>query len=227
MTYIRKVYSFSQHFADKTKLENVADRSNSTYLQENEFETMVNAIYNDACLSEDGITSKKGFEAIQGMVISTRVDSLPAAKWFTFLRMVVTNPPSIEEAPHHEGRMSHLVLLSRLFLTLMPELSNERENWSELEECAIATATIVSDNLRYGRKTPLFETTVQMITNVVNVMTMPGFKVGEGVNFCAWVGETLLYELEKVGASGGANIAIVSARGMNPNEGLVVHGDRM
>jgi hypothetical protein len=34
-------------------------------------------------------------------------------------------------------------------------------------------------------------------------------------------------ELEKVGASGGANIAIVSARGMNPNEGLVVHGDRM
>jgi hypothetical protein len=47
------------------------------------------------------------------------------------------------------------------------------------------------------------------------------------VKFCAWVGETLLYELEKVGASGGANIAIFSARGMNPNEGLVVHGNRM
>ena len=226
MTYIRKVYSFSQHFADKTNSEDVADRNNSTYLQENDFETMVNAIYNDACLSEDGNTSKKGFEALQGIVISTRVHSLPVAKWFTFLRTVVSNPPSIEVDTSHEGRMSHLSLLSRLLLTLMPELSNEKENWSELEELTISVATIVSDNLRYGRKTPLFETTVQMVTNVVNVMTMPGFKVGEGVNFCAWVGETLLYELEKVGASGGANIAIVSARGMNPNEGLVVHRDR-
>ena len=226
MTCIRKVYSFSQHFVDKTNSENVDDRNNCTYLQENDFEIMVNAIYNDACLSEDGSTSKKGFEALQGIVISTRVNSLHVAKWFTFLRMVVSNPPSIEVDTSHEGRMSHLSLLSRLFLTLMPELSNEKENWSELEELTISVATIVSDNLRYGRKTPLFETTVQMVTNVVNVMTMPGFKVGEGVNFCAWVGETLLYELEKVGASGGANIAIVSARGMNPNEGLVVHRDR-
>ena len=98
----------------------------------------------------------------------------------------------------------------------MPELSNQKEHWSELEEWTIMVASMVSENLRYGRATPLFETTVQTVTNVVNVMTMSGFKVGEGVNFCAWVGETLLYELEKVGACGGAN-SVMTPRGKNPN----------
>lgn len=55
------------------------------------------------------------------------------------------------------------------------------------------------------------------MTNVVNVMTMSGFNKGEGVDFCAWVGETLLYELEKVGASGGATVMMEAAQGGNSN----------
>ena len=212
MNYIRKVYSFSQHFSVKTNSENVSVNNNA-HLQENEFEIMVTAIYKDACLSQDGTTAKKGFEALQGMFISTRVDSLPVVKWFTFLRMVASNPPTVES---QEARISSLSLISKLFLTLIPELSNKKEHWSELEEWTIMVASMVSENLRYGRATPLFETTVQTVTNVVNVMTMSGFKVGEGVNFCVWVGETLLYELEKVGACGGAN-SLMTPRGMNPN----------
>jgi hypothetical protein len=210
MSYIRKVYSFSQHFSDEKHSDN-GSFNNNTHLQENEFEIMVTAIYTDACLSQDEITAKKGFESLQGMVISTRVDSLPVAKWFTFLRLVVSKPPIVKS---QEARISSLTLISRLFLTLMPELSNQKENWSELEEWTIRVASIVSENLQYGRATPLFETTVHTVTNVVNVMTMPGFHVGEGVNFCAWVGDTLLYELEKVGASGGANVA---SSGMKPS----------
>ena len=74
-----------------------------------------------------------------------------------------------------------------------------------LEEWTISVASIVSDNLQAGRASSLFETTVQTVTNVVNVMSMSGFNEGneEGVNFCNWVGETLLFELEKVGATGG------------------------
>jgi hypothetical protein len=203
MTYIRKVYSFSQHFSVAKNIEN-GSVNHRTHLHENEFDIMVSAIYNDVCLSHDGITAKKGFESLQGMVISTRVDSLPVAKWFKFLSMVASNPPIVES---QEARISSLTLISRLFLTLMPELSNQKENWPELEEWTIRVASIVSENLQYGRATPLFETTVHTITNVVNVMTMSGFNEGEGVNFCAWVGDTLLYELEKVGASGGANVA--------------------
>ena len=202
MTYIKKVYSFSQHFSDKTNSDDGSANNDSHHLQETEFETMVDAIYIDACLSQDGTTAKRGFESLQGVVMSTPVDSLPVSKWFAFLKQVATNPPSIEV---EEARISSLSLIGRLFLTLMPELSNSKENWSMLEEWTISVASIVSDNLQAGRASSLFETTVQTVTNVVNVMSMSGFNEGneEGVNFCNWVGETLLFELEKSGATGG------------------------
>lgn len=209
MMYIKTVYSFSQHFSDRAIAED-GFANNDAHLQENEFEKLITAIYNDACLSQDGITAKRGFESLQGLVLSTKVDSLPVAKWFSFLRMVATNPPSIT---YQEARISSLSLIGRLFLTLMPELSNRKENWSVLEDWTVCVASIVNDNLQAGRATPLFETTVQTVTNVVNVMSMSGFHEGEGVNFCAWVGETLLYELEKVGASGGSTSMMAAARG--------------
>jgi len=211
MMYINKVYSFSQHFSDRALADNGSANCNA-HLQENEFEKMVAAIYNDACLAQDGATAKKGFESLDGMVLSTKVESIPVAKWFTFLELVATNPPSITS---QEARVCSLSLIGRLFLTLMPELSNQKENWSQLEDWTISVASIVSDNLQAGRATPLFETTVQTVTNVVNVMSMSGFNEGEGVNFCAWVGETLLYELEKVGACGGATSMMAATRGSN------------
>mmetsp|Transcript_17556 Transcript_17556/g.28393 ORF Transcript_17556/g.28393 Transcript_17556/m.28393 type:complete len:177 (-) Transcript_17556:30-560(-) len=173
---------------------------------------MVTAIYNNACLATDGATVKKGFESLQGLVLSTKVESIPVANWFTFLDLVATNPPGITS---QEARVYSLSLIGRLFLTLMPELSNQKDNWSQLEDWTISVASIVSDNLQAGRATPLFETTVQTVTNIVNVMSMSGFNEGEGVNFCAWVGETLLFELEKVGACGGATSMIAATRGNN------------
>merc|ERR1719203_25050 len=132
-----------------------------------------------------------------------------------FLRMVASNLPSITS---QEARISSLSLIGRLFLILMPNLSNQKENWSELENWTICVASIVSDNLQAGRATPLFETTVQTMTNVVNVMSMSGFNEGEGVHFCAWVGETLLYELEKAGACGGVTTPTMAvAHGRNSN----------
>ncbi|KAL9187625.1 hypothetical protein ACHAXT_006003 [Thalassiosira profunda] len=203
MTYIKKVYSYSQHFSDSVLSSDDGSAKNNHHLQENEFETMINAIYHDACLSDDVITARRGFDSLQGIVLSTRVDSLPVKKWFAFLRLVSTSPPGIA---NEEARISHLILIGRLFLSLMPELSNTRDNWSELEDWTICVASIVSENLQAGRATSLFETTVQTATNVVNVVSMSGFNDGEGLNFCSWVGETLLYELEKVGASGGCSV---------------------
>jgi len=205
MIYIKKVYSFSQHFSEKSDQSGDRSLNNDTHLQENEFEILVTAIYNDACLSQDGNTAKKGFESLQGVVLSTQVDSLPVSKWLTFLKLVASNPPSIDV---EEARISSLALIGRLFLTLMPELSNEKANWSELEEFTICVSSIVSDNLQEaGRASSLFETTVETVTNVVNVMSMVGFNENEGANFCSWVSETLLFELEKVGASGGVATA--------------------
>ena len=204
MVYIKKVYSFSQHFSDKSTQSGDNLLNNEAHLQENEFETLVTAIYNDACLSQDGNTGKKGFESLQGVILSTQVDSLPVSKWLAFLKLVATNPPSVDV---EEARISSLALIGRLFLTLMPELSNEKASWSELEEFTICVSSIVSDNLQAGRASSLFETTVETVTNVVNVMPMVGFNDNEGANFCSWVSETLLFELEKVGASGGVAAA--------------------
>lgn len=211
MFYIKKVYSYSQHFSDRTKTETTSV-NNDALLHANEFETMVTAIYNDACLSHDETTAKKGFESLQGMVQSTPLDSLPMSKWLKFLRLVGTNPPSMDSA----GRIHHLSLMGRLFLTLVPDLSNEKKNWSALEDWTVCVAAIVCDNLHSGRAKPLFETTVQTVTNVVNVMSMSGFNDGEGGKFCTWVGETLLCELEKVGAGGGETTLMVAAGGTQP-----------
>merc|ERR1712032_421799 len=79
MMYLQKVYSFSQHFSDRGLDGNRSAASDSN-LQGNEFETVVTAIYNDACLSQDCATAKRGFESLQGIFQSTKVDWLPWSK---------------------------------------------------------------------------------------------------------------------------------------------------
>jgi hypothetical protein len=102
-------------------------------------------------------------------------------------------------------RIDSLSLIGRLFLTLMPELSNRKENWAQLEDCTLEVAKMVGENLRSDRSSPLFEMTVHTVSNMCNVMSMAGFNTGTGINFCSWVGDTLLCELEKVGACGGVD----------------------
>ena len=201
MSYITKVYSYSQHFG--TVATDIPAKKNETKLQEYEFHTMVTAIYKDACLSQDDNIAKRGFESLQGIVLSTKVESIPVGKWLDFLDMVASNSPSISV---QAARISSLGLIGRLFLTLMPELSNAKENWSQLEDFTISSASVVNENLRAGRATTLFETTVEIVTNVVNVLSIAkqmSMAAAEGGSFCAWVSETLLYELEQVGACGG------------------------
>ncbi|KAK1737469.1 guanine nucleotide exchange factor [Skeletonema marinoi] len=204
MSYITKVYSYSQHFGASNEVSSDdMPAKNETMLQEYEFHTMVTAIYNDACLSEDDNIAKRGFESLQGIVLSTKVESIPVGKWLNFLDMVASNSPSISV---QAARISSLGLIGRLFLTLMPELCNDKENWSQLEDFTISSAARVNENLRAGRATALFETTVETITNAVNVLQIAkqvSMATPEGESFCAWVSETLLYELEQVGACGG------------------------
>ena len=204
MKYIKKIYSFSRHFAGREIPTEGDGVETGTQLHDTEFETMVNAIYNDACLSNDVHTAKRGFESLQGVIVATDVATIPTAKWLTFLKMVVASPPSVSML---EARISYLALIGRLFLTLMPNLSDQKQNWTELEDFVIQVSSLVSENLNFGRASPLFETTVQTMTNVVNVMSMSGFHEGEGASFCTWVADTLFVELEKVGAGGGASLS--------------------
>jgi hypothetical protein len=122
-------------------------------------------------------------------------------QWLTLMEMACKTPPDISM---QAARIDSLNLIGRLFMTLMPKLSNQKENWAQLEDYTLAMSKSVGENLRSGRSTPLFEITVHYVTNLCNVMNMSGFNDdGKGINFCSWVGDTLLTELEKVGASGG------------------------
>lgn len=203
MSYITKVYSYSQHFGASNDVGSDISTKNGTKLRECEFHTMVTAIYNDACLSHDENVAKRGFESLQGILLSTKVKSIPVSKWFDFLDMVASKSPSISV---QAARITSLGLIGRLLLTLMPELSSDKENWSQLEDFTISSASVVNENLRAGRASTLFETTVETITNVVNVLSIAkqtSIATAESESFCTWVSETLTYELEQVGACGG------------------------
>jgi len=75
MSYITKVYSYSQHFGASNEVSSDdMPAKNETMLQEYEFHTMVTAIYNDACLSEDDNIAKS---ACLRMTILRRGDLNP------------------------------------------------------------------------------------------------------------------------------------------------------
>jgi len=72
---------------------------------------------------------------------------------------------------------------------------------------------LVGENLREGRRgtvSPLFESTLQSITFLSNHMVSEEF-TGD-TEYGSWVSDTLLSELEKVGAGGGSIKNVAATR---------------
>jgi hypothetical protein len=94
-------------------------------------------------------------------------------------------------------------------------LSGDRGNWEDLSDIVNQMVILVGENLREGRRgtvSPLFESTLQSITFLSNHMVSEEF-TGDA-EYGVWVSETLLSELEKVGAGGGSikNVAATWTR---------------
>jgi hypothetical protein len=86
---------------------------------------------------------------------------------------------------------------------VLPELSHRPDNREDLVDLINSTASLAAENLRQGRRgkvSPLFAKTLQNVTDLSNHMITDEWK-GES-QFSAWASETLLSELEKVGAAG-------------------------
>ena len=209
--YIKRVYSRQNSSLDMLASDTVAPEN--AHEQGTEWAKMISVIYNDVCLSEDHKASKKGFESLYEVIQSSNMHLIPHDQRLALIEMACTNPPTLK----HASRIDSLILIGRLFLTLMPELSNQKENWAQLEDFTIEVTKMVRENLRSGRSTPLFEMTVHTVTNMINVMSMASFNDGQGINFCSWVGETLLCELLQVGACGGVDASLVAAAGSTNN----------
>ena len=98
-------------------------------------------------------------------------------------------------------------------------LSKNRDNWEDLTDIVNQMAVLIGENLREGRRgtvSPLFESTLQTMTFLCNHMVSEEF-TGDH-EYGGWVSDTLLSELEKVGAGGGAmrNVAATTKPGDSP-----------
>uniref|UniRef100_A0A7S1ZBD9 SEC7 domain-containing protein n=1 Tax=Ditylum brightwellii TaxID=49249 RepID=A0A7S1ZBD9_9STRA len=169
---------------------------------------IVASAFHECSLSDNLDTSRQGVGCMRRFLLTTKPDSMSDVGWITILYSLSSRRPSVEA---DDVRIEYCDLLGKILLLLLPKLSQRSENWDELTAIVKQTAEVFGENLRAGRRgnvSPLFESTVQTVTNMCNVMSLSEFDGGAG--FSQWAGEALLAELEKVGASGGAVMMIAA-----------------
>jgi hypothetical protein len=157
------------------------------------------AVYS-VCRSSDPEVSSHGFECYQRIVCKTAVSEISDEKWIAIMYLMVNKqPPVVADV----SRGNTFALLGQLMMAVVPELSNRPDNYDDLVDLIGQVAGLARENLRKSRRgsvSPLFEKTVQSVTYLSNHMMTDEWK-GEP-EFSAWASETLLAELEIVGAVG-------------------------
>ena len=187
---------------DASTLEDVAshlERGDAPVPDEDLWQSICMGCYS-ICLSPDPAAALQGSECLQRFLLNTEIGSVSDFRWISILDTIsMRHPP----ATMQDVRTKLCQLVGKLLLAIIPHLAKRKENWNELTDIINRLAPIVAENLREGRRgsvQPLFETTVETVTNLSNVMSMPEF---DESGFSRWSGETLFAELEKVGACGG------------------------
>jgi hypothetical protein len=172
------------------------------------------ALYS-VCRSTDPDTSRRGVECYQRIVLQTSIEQIPDEKWIAILHLMVNKqPPLVAD----ESRVNTFSALGQLFCKLIPTLSKKLDNHEDLYDLVNSYASLAAENLREGRKgsvSPLFESTLQTVTYRSTHMTTEDWD-GEP-EFSAWASETLIVELEKVGAAGASSVYQAATQKSNTN----------
>lgn len=167
------------------------------------WQNVVVSVYS-VCRTQDEESSTCGMETYTRLMNETTVSEVPEDKWLAILYLMVNKqPPLTAEIP----RANTFEVLGQVLMMVLPPLSHRSSNWEDLTDLTQQVASVAEENLREGRQgsvSPLFEKTVEVMTKCCNTMMSQDCD-GHG-EFCAWAGETLLAELEKVGACGGITI---------------------
>jgi len=175
----------------------------------------VTVAFYSVCRSEDPNVSRQGSDCFQRFVMSTDVESLPEDKWISILFLIVDKQPPVEA---HEARVNTFAILCKVLLMTVGVLSGRKSNWDDLNDIISQTADVAGENLQEGRRgtvSPLFESTLQAVTFLSNHMVSSEFEGDK--EYGQWASDTLLDELEKVGALGGSykNLQAISRRDTN------------
>lgn len=163
------------------------------------WQNIVVAVYT-VCRSTDSEVSRHGAECLRRIVLSTAIDEIPDDKWIDILFLMANKQPPLVAS---NSRVNTFAVLGELLSRLLPVLSHRSDNREDLEDLINSTASLAAENLRQGRRgkvSPLFEKTLQTVTYLSNHMETDDW-MGE-TEFSSWASETLLAELEKIGAAG-------------------------
>ena len=166
--------------------------------------------YYSVCRQPDALMSRQGADCFQRFIASTKMSSLPDDTWLTLLHLIVLKQPPVST---EDARVNCCSILAKVLLMCIAHLSGDRDNWEDLSDIVNQMVVLVGENLREGRRgtvSPLFESTLQSITFLSNHMVSEEF-TGDA-EYGIWVSETLLSELEKVGAGGGSIRQVAATR---------------
>jgi len=154
------------------------------------------------CCVNDPDSSQQALRCFQNFLHCTQVQSMSDKNWIDILAVLVSNKqPSTE---FEASRANTLTIILKTLLKTFPSSSSGRENWDDLSNIINRIAGLIRENLRGGRRgteRSLFERTVDITTQTVNEIVEDDF--GGEEEYCKWTSETLVVELENVGASGG------------------------
>lgn len=203
--YLENVYNYRCHFSNLSKATRVL-RAETTDMDILLWEKVLLAL-NFISISSDMDASLKGIDSFQRILLQTKIDSVPSKSWLFVLDLISEKHPPVE---NEAVRVKAFDLFIRMLLMHVPNLCKESANMEALTSITHRMATLIAENLSVGRQgniSALFESTVQLVTNLSNVLLMPEFS--SEPKFTKWAGNYLFEQLDKNGVGGG------SARMMN------------
>lgn len=168
---------------------------------QNFWQNVAVAVYS-VCRSQDLKVSSDAIKCYRRLVVQAHVDDITDEKWIDILFLMVSKQPPISA---DTSRGQAFALLSQVMGHVVAKLSHNLEFRDDLVDLFQQFASLAQDNLRQGRRgtvSSLFEQTMQSVTDLNNLIT--GGQWNGEVEFGAWASETLLAELERVGAAGAA-----------------------
>jgi len=144
-------------------------------------------------LGDDAHASRYAIDVLEHFVLSNHVEEISVISWLTLMEGLTIRRPSLEfTAPRHKI----FNLLCRLILIIIPKLQcSEQGRFAEIGNMIVF---YVQENIQFGPNHALYENSVQVLTNTVNVIAMLTFdnEVSKSIHNLS---HSFSKELEKIG----------------------------
>mmetsp|Transcript_24482 Transcript_24482/g.29570 ORF Transcript_24482/g.29570 Transcript_24482/m.29570 type:complete len:753 (+) Transcript_24482:2-2260(+) len=191
-----------------TCLVTVVDSGNLDLMDNEELWIKISSSFYYVCVScQERDAAFQSFDSLQQLLLTTKIQAISYEGWLYILQVLSSHQPTPVSNPL---RVKTFDLLARVLLIVLPCLTTVKTTATHtqtspsderLELVMGALALVVRENLTLGQTYPVFESTVQVVTNLVNVLSSAPDEFGGALG--KWCAGVLVRELENVGAAGG------------------------